>query len=88
MRKAFLLFSLLLMLQLKYSKRARGYAVKALMVIGFGATLTGFIVTSALFAIKMKMHSKHTQRVQMELHRQASMPIGRNEAAPAVEDQK
>jgi len=61
------MFAILLALQIRYSRRSRGYAIKAVMVLGFGATFTGFLVTLILLSIKLKMHSKHTAKVEMEL---------------------
>jgi len=55
----------LLALQLRFSRRARGYAVRAVLVIGFGATFTGFIGTLALLAIKLQMHRKHTAKLEL-----------------------
>lgn len=71
LRKAFVLFAVVLALQLRYSRRARGYATKAVMVLGFGASFAGFLITSMLFVIKMKMHNKHKAQVE-EMKRQAS----------------
>jgi len=59
------LFTVLLALQLRFSRRARGYAVRAVLVIGFGATFTGFIGTLALLAIKLQMHRKHTAKLEL-----------------------
>ena len=70
LRKALVGFALLLAIQLRYSRRARNYAIRAVAVLGFGVTFVGFIVTLALFYIKLKMHNKHMATLQEQQQEQ------------------
>lgn len=64
LRRAVVMFAVLLAFQLKFSRRARSYAVKLVMVMGFGATFFGFMITVILFSIKISLHNKHTAQIE------------------------
>ena len=70
LRKALVGFALLLAIQLRYSRRARTYAIRAVAVLGFGVTFVGFLVTLVLFYIKLKMHNKHMATLQEQQQEQ------------------
>ena len=85
LRKAVLIFSILLALQLRYSKRARSYAVRITMVMGFSVTFFGFIITLVLFGIKLKLHTKH-HHDRLERQRTSQIGFG-NDVAAALKDE-
>ena len=51
-------FSLVLLLQLKYSKRSRSMALRLCHSLMFGVTFFGLIITVAILFVKYKMHNK------------------------------
>lgn len=55
-KRALLLFSILLAIQLKYSRQARSFFVRTTSVLAFGCTFFGLLVTLGIFAIKFRMH--------------------------------
>ena len=59
LRMALYIFGFLLALQLKFSRRARTYAVRATMMLMFSVTFFGLLGTLVVLSIKLRLHSKH-----------------------------
>ena len=57
LRRVMLILCLAMALQLKFSRRARSYAVRAIMVMMFSCTFFGLIGTLALLGIKLRLHT-------------------------------
>ena len=51
-------FSLVLLLQLKYSKRSRSMALRMCHTLMFGVTFFGLLITVAILFVKYKLHKK------------------------------
>ena len=64
LQKALILFTVLLAVQLRFSRRARNYAVRAILIMLFSGTFFGLLGTAALFGIKMRLHNKHHLSLQ------------------------
>ena len=63
LRRALVIFTIAMALQLRVSRRARGYAKKASILLLFCGTFFGFLVTVVLFGIKLRMHKSHESAV-------------------------
>ena len=57
LRRVLLILCLALALQLRYSQRARSYAVRCTMVLLFSGTFFGLLGTLILLGIKLRLHN-------------------------------
>ena len=63
LKKAGLIFALLLFIQLRYSRRFRNYAIRVSMILMFSITFFGFFGTLLIFGIKLQLHKKHASKL-------------------------
>lgn len=59
LRMALYIFGFLLAMQLKFSRRARTYAVRTSLLLMFGVTFFGLLGTLVVLIIKLRLHSAH-----------------------------
>ena len=64
LRRVLLLLFLALALQLRYSQRARNYAVRCTINILVSGTFFGLLGTLVLLGVKLRLHNEHNKALQ------------------------
>ena len=66
LRRVMLILFIAMAFQLKFSRRARSYAVRVTMVLMFSGTFFGLLGSLVLLGIKLRLHNKHMSAVRMQ----------------------